>query len=70
MGFDVKVGDIVIVYGQPYIGRLREGEAELIEKVEGYTNQWKVRFLNQYDGKIVQRLIVDPDKINKFEDLP
>ena len=66
----MKVGDIVIIYGQPFIEKLREGEAELIEKMEGYENMWKVRFLNQYNGKIVQRLIVDPDKINEYEKLP
>ena len=44
-----------------------EGKAELIEKVEGFTHIWKVRFLHEYDQEIVERIIVDNSNVSPQE---
>lgn len=62
MNRNLKAGMIVNIYQQPFIERMFEGEAKLIEKVEGYTNLWRVRFLYIYDNEIVERMVVDKNR--------
>ena len=69
MNKDLKIGDIVNIYQQPYIEKMLEGKAELIEKVEGFTNILKVRFLHEYDQEIVERIVVDNSNVS-FQELP
>ena len=67
MNEDLKVGDIVNIYQQPYIEKMLEGKAELIEKVEGFTHIWKVRFLYEYDQEIVERIVIDNSNVSSQE---